>query len=427
MPPGAAMPPGMPPGGPVAPGKGGRQRKGRKARAVAVAGAAAVAVVAAGAVAAVALGGEGEPAKKKPTPTVSAPPPAWTVALGRRLKSGTGLRYDGAMTLKGRPVQAHIRVTPAGAASGRIVAGALAADVVAIDGTTYLKAGLAFWRDFAGEIAHPEYYADRWSKAPASVPGFDVPDVLGPDAIAAALRKTSGEPPTENVNGVRAYRVRTSAADYLVAAAAPYRLLAVRVAGQNAPRLTAAPVAAPATLFTELRPRVAALGGAPDPNLAFRPGTLTFRNCDQNTNGCTVSLPATLTAPQGSVPDGARAALRASISSRGEPLGSCRASAPVQADRSVVLRCTVTSRLWRDWMQKALDHPGSYPYEAAARVNGEALDPADVPELLARLDRERKAVLKPDPATSAPSGTQGPSAERTDGPEVAASRSPGRS
>jgi hypothetical protein len=398
---------------------------------MAVAGAAAVVVVAGVVVAAVAFGGEGEPAKKKVTPTVSAPPPAWTVEAGHRLTSGTGLRYDGTVTLKGQPVQAHVRVTPSGSATGRITAGTLTADVVAIDGTTYLKAGIDFWRAFAGETTHPEYYAGRWSKAPASVPGFDVPDVLAPESIAEALSKTSGNPPTEDVNGVRAYRIKTSAADYLITAVPPYRLLSVRGAGQNAPQFTAAPVAAPATLFTELRPRVAALGGAPDPTLDFRPGTLTFSNCDQNTNGCTVSLPATLTAPQGSVPDGARAALRADISSRGEALGSCKASGPVQADRSVVLRCTVTSKRWRNWMRKALDNPGSYPYTASARVVGEALDAEDVPKLLAQVDRERKAVLKPhpatpNPATSGPARTGGPSAERSDGPEVATSRSPGR-
>ncbi|WP_346042590.1 hypothetical protein [Actinomadura chokoriensis] len=413
------------------PGKGGRQGAGRGRRGMVVAGAAAVVVVAAGAVAGVALGGGDEPVKKKPTPTVSAPPPAWTLAAGRELTSGTGVRYDGTITLKGQPVQAHLRVTPSGSVTGRITAGTLTADVAAIDDVTYLKAGLAFWRAYAAEIAHPEYYADRWSKAPASMPGFDVPGVLGPKSIAKALRKASGNPPTEDVNGVRAYRITTSAADYLVTAAAPYRLLSVRAAGQNEPRFTAAPVAAPATLFTELRPRVAALGGAPDPNLHFTPGALTFSNCDQNTNGCTVSLPAALTSPQGAVPDGARAALRASITSRGTPLGSCRASGPVQADRSLTLRCTVTSKLWRNWMKKALDNPGSYPYEASARVVGEALDKADVPELLAQVDRERRAVLKrasatPDPATSGPATPGGPTAERSDGPEIATSRSPGR-
>lgn len=421
------MPPGgfVPPGGPVpAPaGKGGR-RGPRRLRIMAAAGTAAV-VVAAGAGAAVTLGGDEKPVKKTPKPTVSAPPPAWTIAAGRALTSGTGLRYDGTMTLMGRPVQAHLRATPAGSVTGTLVAGTLTADVVAIDGVTYLKAGLAFWRDYAGDVAHPEYYADRWSKAPASVPGFDVPDVLGPKSIAKTLAKASAAPPTENVNGVRAYRIKTPGADYLVTAAAPYRLLAVRAAGQSAPRFSAAPVAAPGTLFAELRPKVAMLGGAPDPALRFTPGTLTFSNCDQNTNGCTVSLPATLSAPQGTVPEDARAAMRASIASRGKPLGSCTASGPVPADRALVLRCTVTSGLWRHWMRNALDNPGSYPYEAAARVVGQALDPADVPKLLARVDRERKAVLKPKPPTPGPSETGQPSAERSPRPEVATSQAPG--
>ncbi|MFG2017688.1 hypothetical protein [Actinomadura geliboluensis] len=421
----------VPPGG-VLPGKGGRQAGPRRARLLVVAGAAALAVVATGAVAAVALGGDDEPAKKKPTATAAAAPPAWTAALGRRLKRGTGLRYNGTLTLKGGTVRARLQVAPSGSATGRLVAGTLTADVVAIDGTTYIKAGLAFWRAYAGEVPHPDYYAGRWSKAPASMPGFDVPGVLGPEAIAKALAKTSGNPPTEDVGGVRAYRVKTPAADYLVTAAAPYRLLAVRPAGQNAPDFTAAPVAAPAAMFAELRPRVAALGGAGDPTVRFRPGTLTFSDCDQNTNGCTVQLPATMTAPSGSVPEGTRAALRASITSRGAPLGSCEASEQVGTGRSVLLGCTVTGRLWRTWMKNALDNPGSYPYEASARVVGEALSAADVPKLLARVDRERKAVLKPKPATPGPSatggteGTQGPSANRSEGAEAATSQSPGR-
>lgn len=388
-------------------------------------------MVAAGAVMAAALGGEDEPATKPPKPTVAAAPPAWTVKAGRRLTSGTGLRYDGTLTVGGRPVQAHLRVTPAGSATGTLTAGGVKADVVAIDGDTYIKAGLAFWRDYAPEVAHPDYYAGRWSKAPASVPGFDVPDVLGPKSIARRLAKAPAKPPTENVNGVPAYKIQTGGAVYLVSAAAPYRLLSVRAGGRNAPRLTAAKVAAPASLFAELRPRVAKLGGAADPGLRFRPGTLTFSNCDQNTNGCTVSVPATLASPQGAVPAGARAALRASITSRGEPLGSCTGSRPVPADRALVLRCTVTSKRWRNWMRDALDNPGSYPYEATAHVVGEAVDEKDVPKLLARVDRERSAVVKPRPSTPRPSGSGPsqsgkPSTPGSQQPEIASSASPSR-
>ncbi|MEU9837678.1 hypothetical protein AB0C69_00485 [Actinomadura sp. NPDC048032] len=429
-PPGAGLPPdaGFPgePGaafsqsGPVPPG---RQRRPRGRRVVVFAGAAA-AVVVAGAVAAVALTGGEEAPKPKPKATAPAPPPAWTVAAGRALTSGTGLRYDGTLTINGRPVQARLRVTPAGAASGTLTAGVLTAEVVAIGGDTYLRAGTAFWQTYASGVAHPEYYAGRWSKAPASVPGFDVPDVLGPKAIARSLAKSPAKPPTENVGGVRAFKVKASGAEYVLTAQAPYRLLAVRPAGQAAQHFTVAPVAAPETLFAELRPRVARLGGAFDPGLRFTPGTLAFSNCDQNTSGCTVSMPATLTEPA-TVPDGARAVLRAALSSKGEPLGSCSGAGPVPANRSLVLRCTVTSKLWRHWMRAALDNPGSYPYEAKARVVGEAVDVADVPKLLARVDRERRAVVKAAAGTPGPTVSAEPSVKRSERPEIATSQTPG--
>ncbi|WP_433464798.1 hypothetical protein [Spirillospora sp. CA-128828] len=436
-PPGFAVPPGgpmpvdafqhgapFPPGGPVPPGTAGRKTRGRGRRVLVVAGTAAV-VIAMGAVAAAVVAGGDEPAKKKPKATTAAAPPAWTVEAGKALTTGTGLRYDGTLTVGGRPVQAQLRVTPAGSASGTLTAGVLTAEVVAIDGVTYIRAGTTFWQTYVSGVAHPEYYAGRWTKAPASMPGFDLPDVLGPKSIATMLAKAPAKPPTENVNGVPAYRIKTPGAEYLLTAAAPHRLLAVRPAGQAAPRFTVAPVAAPATLFAELRPRVARLGGAADPSLRFTPGTLAFSNCDQNTTGCTVSVPATLTQPAGSVPEGARAALRASITSRGEPLGSCTGSGPVPANRALTLRCTVTSGLWRRWMRAALDNPGSYPYAATARVVGEAVDAADVPALLARVDRERKAVMKPKPSTPTPTVSGEPSVKRSERPEVATSQTPG--
>lgn len=397
------------------------------------AGAAAIVMVV-GTVIAVVLGGGGDPSGERGEPSAPAGPPAWSLKAGQLLTSGKGMRYDGAMTVGGRPVQARLRVTPAGSVSGTLTAGASRADVVAVDGVTYLKAGTAFWRDYAGETRHPGYYAGRWSKAPASVPGFDVPDVLGPKSIAQMFTKTSAKTPTENVNGVPAYRVKTPRAEYLVSKAAPHRLLAVRPSvqqragqntGQKAPWFAAVPVAAPAALFAELRPRVARLGGAADPSLRFRPGTLKFSNCDQNTNGCTVSVPATLTSPQGTAPSEARAALLAAITSRGRPLGSCAASGPVPAARSLVLRCTVKSPQWRRWVRAALDNPGSYPYSATAHVVGEAVGAGDVPKLLALVDRERRAVVKPRPkrsGSSVPPGAGKPSGR----PEVAQSVSPSR-
>ncbi|MWA02015.1 hypothetical protein F8568_016875 [Actinomadura sp. LD22] len=434
MPPQAPGAPGMPemaappaiPGMPLPPGIGGPPpRAGRLRKRLVTGAGVAVVVAAAATVAAVFISDGDGGGKARPKPSATAPS-AWALEAGRQLTSGPGFRYQGTLTAaNGRPVRADLQVTAAGSAIGTFTAGPLTAEVVAAGGGTYIKAGTQFWREYAGESAHPDNYAGRWSKAPASVPGFDVPDVLGAQAIAKLLTKAPAKPPAETVNGVRAYKIKTSGANYLVSAAAPYRLLAVQAAGADAARFSVADLPNPAALFARLRPRVKALAGAADPNLHFDPGKLTFVDCDQNTAGCTVRVPATLSSPD-TVPDGARAALRASITTRGTALGSCTSSAPVPSDRSFTLSCTVTGRAWRTWVKSALDHPGSYPYSAQARVIGEALTAADVKALLADLDKERSAVVKstlsgapggatgtPAPgATGAPGGTGAPTGPR---------------
>ncbi|WP_131735712.1 hypothetical protein [Actinomadura roseirufa] len=411
-----SVPPGVdgPGGGGVPPA--GRGRGGRR-RVLVLAGAVVTVVAVAAVAGVVVLGGdesETEPGRPRP-----AAPPAWSKEAGRQIATGAGLRYDGTLTVGGRPVQARLRVTPAGTASGTLTAGASKADIVAVDGVTYLRAGVAFWRDYAGEDAHPENYADRWSKAPASMPGFDIPGVLGSASIARSIAKGAAKAGEETVQGVRARRITTDGADYLISAAAPYRLLGVRGAGRGEPRFTAVPLADSAALFTELRSRVAALGGAADPGLHFTPGRLSFVNCDQNTSGCTVSVPATLSSPDGQVPDGARAALLATITSAGRPLGTCTGAGPVPSNRRLVLRCLVTGRAWRVWMHSALDKPGRHPYEARARVVGEAVAASRVPGLLAAVDRERGAKAgaqaKRPPAGNVP---KTPAKARTTAPAV---------
>ncbi|MFD0538162.1 hypothetical protein ACFQY7_34940 [Actinomadura luteofluorescens] len=411
------------PSGPVPPGAPGRQRGPRSRRVVAVAGAAAVVLVV-GAVAAVALTGGEEPPKKEPKAAAAAPPPAWTVAAGQALTSGTGLRYDGTLTINGQPVQARLRVT-AGGRGERHPRRGHADGGGRRDQRRHLRQG----RD--GVLA------DLRERRRAS--GV-LRGTLGQGAGVDARFRRPGRPrpqgdrqgaekgPGESAHGERERRPRLQGQGVRRGVRAhgggPYRLLAVRPDGRAAQRFTVAPVATPAPLFAELRPRVARLGGAADPGLRFTPGKLAFSNCEQNTSGCTVNMPATLTEPA-TVPDGARAALRAAISSKGEPLGTCTGSGPVPANRSLVLRCTVTSKLWRHWMRAALDNPGSYPYEAKARVVGEAVDVADVPKLLARVDRERKAVMKAAQGTPGPTVSGEPSVKRSERPEIATSQTPG--
>ncbi|WP_433329529.1 hypothetical protein [Spirillospora sp. CA-294931] len=347
-----------------------------------------------------------DPGEKRKGPDAGAVS-AWGQQAGKQVTAVPALLYTGTVTASGKPAQLRLSVTRTGSATGTLtVAGQPPVSLVVIDGETYVKGGPAFWAAYGGAGVSPENYAGRWTKAPASMPGLDVREALGSDSIARALARAPAKAPAENVDGTPAYKVKTARADYFVTTAAPHRLLRVQVAGQGDPRFAVTEVADAAPMFKELRPRVAALGGALDPALRFRPGRLTFVNCDNNTSGCTVSVPVEMTDPSGAVPDGARASLRATITSKKRSLGTCVGAGPVPANRSLVLRCTVTGRGWRVWMKKALDSPGAHPYEAQARVLGEAVAAADVAKLLAIVDREGgtpppgpPVSVKPSPKT----------------------------
>ncbi|MFC4913720.1 hypothetical protein [Actinomadura gamaensis] len=330
---------------------------------------------------------EGRAEKKRghAKPQATAP---WAAAARQRLVGVSGLHYEGTIRSNDRPVHLKLTVLDGGAASGSLTAGAEHADVVAAGGDTYLKAAASFWKNFGGETEHAADYAGRWTKAPANLPGVDVKAVFAPDSIAKRLVSARSKPSTETVGGVRAYRVKTPRADYLVGVDAPNALLKVQAAGGDEPVFSVSDVTDATKVFGEVRGRVAALGGAADPALRFRPGKLSFLNCDQNVDSCTVSVPATLVRP-GSPPDGARAALLVTILADGRTLGTCAGSGAVPANGSLVLRCSVTSPGWRSWMRSALDDPGAHPYEARARVLGEAVSASRVPQLLAQLDRKR--------------------------------------
>ncbi|MFB4313668.1 hypothetical protein [Actinomadura sp. 21ATH] len=407
--------PPQPPGGPDQPMQpfpmpgsqppGNRQRNGRpRRRLLAVAGAV-VAVTAAVVAFGVIATRDDDAGRSGATETPA--PPAWSREAGRDLKSLPGVRYDGTVTMQGKPVRLRLKVTRSGLATGTLAApGGPEADLVAVEGSTYVKGGPAFWRAYTTEAARASSFANRWTKVPTSFPGVAaVRDVLGPEAIARTLAKASRKPATENAGGTPAYRVKTARADYFIAKAAPHRLLQVRTAGQGDPLLTAVPLADPALAIRQLRPRVAALGGAADPALRFEPGKPAFINCNDNTSGCTLNVKATLTVPAGTVPDGARASLLATITAEGRTLGSCTTSAAVPTDRKPTLRCTVESRGWRTWMRAAQDDPGEHRYEAHARVLGEAVAASDLARMLALVDRERAAV--------APSGTPSPQGTAT--------------
>lgn len=327
------------------------------------------------------------------SPSRSAAPP-WTAEVAARLKELPALRYSGAFTSGGRPAWATLSVTRSGSAIGTITRDGRRALLVSVGGATYLKGPAAFWTNSAGPTALPEDFAGRWAKAPVTTLGFDIRSFLAPSSIAELVRRFPGGGSGE-VDGRPVYRIQTALGTYSVTVAQPHELLRVEgVAGARFD-VTAVPDAAP--VLTELRRRVAALGGARDPGVRFEHGGLKFVNCNENVSGCTVRLEVSTRSPvvanDGSSATAAapRVRMTATISADGRALGSCTDVQPLNASRKATLSCTVTSRGWREWMRRARDVPGRHEYTAQARVVAEALSARQVAELLAAVDQERRA------------------------------------
>ncbi|HEX2313516.1 MAG TPA: hypothetical protein VHJ17_07290, partial [Thermomonospora sp.] len=319
--------------------------------------------------------------------------PRWTGKAAGRLGTLPALRYTGTFTSSGQPVRVRLTVTRAGSAVGTLTKGGVRAELVSVGGTTFLKGGPAYWTSAGGPTARPEDFAGRWSKAPATVLGFDVRAFLSPSSIADLVRKAPEEGSTGTVAGRPAHRVTTSLGAYWLSAAEPHELL--RVEGVSDTRLDVAPVPDAAPALAELRRRVAALGGARDPGVRFEPGRLEFVNCNENVSGCTVRLPVSTETPViadgtgTSAPPPVRAVMTATISADGRALGACTVTRSLGTARRGTLSCTVASSGWKSWMRRARDVPGRHEYTAQARVVAVAVPPDQVAALVAAVDRER--------------------------------------
>lgn len=311
------------------------------------------------------------------------------------------LRFSGSFASGGGTAQTDIWVTKAGSAVGTITLDGGTADLVIVDGETYVKAGEAFWRTHGGEPANAQDYADRWSRAPAKAFDLDIALTLAPGSIVQRLRSaatstnaaTVTSAPTEYVNSVPAIKVGTSRGDFYLSPATPFKLLRVAGTGtQNYQLDVTEPTAAQVTaLFARLRQSVRKLAGSRDPSVKFVGGQLAFSNCNNNVSGCTLQLTATkvsTSTPTGDV----RAVMLGKIVANGRTLGTCRGGQPVGAGRTVQLSCTVSSAGWRNWMREARSTPGTHRYNAEARVVAEALSVAEVNTLLKGIDQEQQGA-----------------------------------
>ncbi|MBC6469079.1 hypothetical protein [Actinomadura alba] len=310
----------------------------------------------------------------------------------QRLSAVRALRYTGSFSSNGISMQARLTVTRAGSGSGTITVGGDTADVIVVDGTTFLKAGRSFWRSHGGVTTNPEDYAGRWSRAATSTLDLDVKDVLASGTITQRLR-AAGQSPVGNaeaINGTPSVKVTTADGEYQISRAQPHKLLRVKSTGTDTYQFDVAEVSATETaaLFTDLQQKVTRLTDALDPGIRFpRAGDLKFSNC--GSSGCTVKYSVTSLAVND---DNVRAVLKATIRANGRDLGSCTNRRSVGSSRTFDLSCTVTSSGWKSWVRWARSTPGSHSYQARARVVAESVSAGDVNGLLAKLRQEQQSA-----------------------------------
>jgi hypothetical protein len=348
-------------------------------------------IVAAGVAVAVSGGGD---KKKKTTATESTSDTAGLAGkAAQNLAAAPALRYSGSFSSGGATMQAQLSVTKAGSASGSITVGGDKADLVVVDGSTYLKAGKTFWRSHGGVTSNPEDYADRWSRAPSSTLDLDIKAILAPGSLVQRLQAAGPQPTsgTEDVNGAPATKVTTPDGDFYVSTSQPYKVLRVQSSGADTYQFDVAELSAAdvTALFTTLRGNVKKLTGALDPGVRFLPsGSLKFSNC--GSSGCTLKYSVTSVSLSGD--SSVRAVLKATIRASNRDLGSCTDTRNVGSAKKLDLSCTVRSGGWKSWVRWARSTPGSHRYEAKARVVAEAVSVSDVNGLLAKIDQEQQGA-----------------------------------
>lgn len=262
----------------------------------------------------------------------------------------------------------QLTVTRDGWATGTLSLGGASAAVLTADGSTYVKAGQAFWRA-NGAATHPEYYAGRWSRTTSAALGLD-PATLTPAVVAQRLR---------NAVSVTEKGALIRADDLQLSALSPYSLL--NVGGLGAHSLSGKGA------YDTVRAAVSGLAGALDPAVRFPPDkALRFQNC--GAGGCTLSTTVTATGALREV----TAAGNGTIFADGLMLGGCTDGGPLGAGRTVTLSCRVTGAAWDNWLTDAQTIAGDHHYWAEFRVLAQSVSATDVARLQGLVDQQARAT-----------------------------------
>lgn len=143
------------------------------------------------------------------------------------------VKYVGSMTVRGDTVKLDITAGSSGLLYGSVALAGKKAQLLAVDGRTFLRASQSFWAETGISRELTPLVGRRWAEVENDLLEVDLARNLAPDRLGiqlhAALRSIAGEGvpsgPVETVNGTQAVKIRIPSGSAYVSAAGPHRIV----------------------------------------------------------------------------------------------------------------------------------------------------------------------------------------------------------
>lgn len=382
-------PPGYAPQGPYAPPPG-RQNKGALIAVLSAVGA----LVILSAIVLFALA-DGDDKKGKPQPAKSMSAQEKAAQAVTKLTAAPGFRYVGSLEAGGDTVKIDLKVTRMGSTSGSYTIGDESAQMMLVDGKTYIKADKDFWEKIlpSAEEAQLADYDDEWTRQPNSLSEIDIIGRFTPAAIGKALQAAQpliapgGGDVVGSVSGQQAISLEDQdLAQFHITDAAPHRLIKVKTSDYEVGVTELSPADSTA-VFDDLRKKVKDdLPGAQDPLVPFSYGKLINNKSKCVSSGCTIEMKVTNKSTRT-----ARVTWNAQFNEKknggGKNLGTCSDTRTLKAGGAATFDCRVSGSAWRNWSRT-----GATRFWVETRATAEAVTQDDVKGILDALDREQQGA-----------------------------------
>jgi len=325
-------------------------------------------------------------------------------------------RYQGTLTASdGSNFTVDVGATATSEVYGTITVEGLAATIIVLDKTLYLKGAPEFWAAMAARfgVASGDGTAlgNRWVKLPTVLLGVEFADIFTPDVVSQtagkATKNADGELPTKTtkVGAVDAIEVPVEGGTVFLAKDAPHGVVSIALdeigSAENTKArdlaVSVSDVSGDASkIYTDLATQAKnELGTAVDALTTITQGANRFDAC--GAPSCTLVIDITNPSKKA-----VKVHLKADWTGDNAPLGSCEQTVgPVAPGATTPMSCAITSPQWVSFYQRANSVPGNHPYGAVWTALALA-DPPDVKAL-----EERGAAKPADPKNAKGDGNDG--------------------